>query len=250
VQESSTLFKQVDTQAMFAAVSCQRQDRLQPGNEAPLVAAQELGNTRWKAANGAPSGGPNAGEGVLALDIEEGGWGGVRGEIVGPQIECAATTASTNQLTHAVGCCTSDAQSDYSEYIQLQANIQRWVKARRKVAAQRRQPLTQQAFEQSVPEGIKLELQRLAALKHELAQAARAQTGCTVSATHHKPRLTRFLNAEAQRVSGQACTVSGPTNSEGGDDGCWVCFEGEPIPCQAWQLQRSHGPIPWQAWSL
>jgi hypothetical protein len=275
VQHCPTLFKRVDIPAMFATLDKRKAGPV-PIVERQPVSARETGDTKEGAAS---DNGRGAVEGVLAPDVETGWGAGGQGESAAVCIECTvvpayadppmcvATEAACPQAGSAVSAThhrphlrrlintsAGVARSEFSEYIRLQADLEKWVterKARTDVSA------TQPANEPSVPNHIKRKLHRLAALRQELVQAACAQAEDTVTAAHPKTRLTRFLNAFAERVSGRgwqrravvvADTAAGDAvgggtgvgiasqggrsrqGPEGDEDKCLICCGGEPVP--------------------
>mmetsp|Transcript_6118 Transcript_6118/g.20106 ORF Transcript_6118/g.20106 Transcript_6118/m.20106 type:complete len:832 (-) Transcript_6118:192-2687(-) len=194
VKQSSTLFKRLNAPAMFDAVVGKGLAGLHPVQEGPGASTGEFGGLSASGvASGAPFSGRSAREECVAQDVEEGrgGTGGVggqdggRGKGFASWAEGADVTASADAPTCGSGCYAGNVLTDRSEYIQLQADIEQWVGEQRELplGTPKGRPVAQQqasAKEPAVPEDIKRKLQRFAALKRKLAQAAFAHAGYLV----------------------------------------------------------------------
>lgn len=191
VKQSSTLFKRLNAPAMFDAVVGKGLAGLYAVQEGPGASTGESGGLSASGvASGAPFSGRSAREECVAQDVEEGrsGAGGAGGQDGGRGKGCASwaegadVTASADAPTCGSGCYAGDVLTDRSEYIQLQADIEQWVGEQRELplGTPKGRPVAQQkasAKEPAVPEDIKRKLQRFAALKRKLAQAAFAHAG-------------------------------------------------------------------------
>jgi hypothetical protein len=219
VQQSSTLFRRMNTSAMFDAVVGKRLPAgLQPVKEGPTASEREAGGVSSSGAESdAVCGEAGVGEGGVAADVEEGrgcgGGGGAGGGGVGESgASCAkgaAITACADAHTCVAGCFAGDAASARSEYIQLQIDIEQWVGAQREPPprAHKGRSVAQQTKEPVVPDAIKRKLQRFAALKRELAQAACAQAGYHV--------VTPIDSGGADAACAQAGSHATPTGGSG-----------------------------------
>jgi hypothetical protein len=92
-------------------------------------------------------------------------------------------------------------RSDSAEYIHLHDDIELWAAEYIERKAHTYRLARQPANEPLVPTSIKLKLQRLAAIRQELAQAACAQAEDLISVTRPETQLRRFFNAFAKRVN-------------------------------------------------